>query len=151
MTRVFTSPAEVRAALGEELGPTGWLVVDQARIDAFADATGDHQWIHTDPVRAAAGPHGSTIAHGYLTLSLLPLFGRELFRLDFGSARLNYGLGKVRFPAPVPSGARIRSTAAFTDVTEGPAGHTVTTRYVVELDGGGKPACVAETLVVVTG
>ncbi|GAB3150249.1 MaoC family dehydratase [Amycolatopsis stemonae] len=151
MTRVFSSPDEVRAALGEELGPTGWLVVEQNRIDAFAEATGDHQWIHTDPVKAADGPFGSTIAHGFLTLSLIPQFARELYNLDFGSARINYGLGKVRFPAPVPVGSRLRATATFTDLADSPAGHTVTTRYVVELDGAAKPACVAEMLVVVHG
>jgi acyl dehydratase len=150
VTRAFTSADEVRAALGEELGPTDWLVVEQARIGAFADATDDHQWIHTDPGRAAAGPFGSTIAHGFLTLSLIPRFARELYRLNFGTARINYGLGKVRFPAPVPVGSRLRATATFIELRPGAAGVTVTTRYVIELDGATKPACVAETLVVVT-
>ncbi|MGW7532477.1 MaoC family dehydratase [Amycolatopsis sp. NPDC054798] len=149
MTRVFGSADEVRAALGEEIGPTDWFAVDQARIDAFADATGDRQWIHTDPERAANGPFGSTIAHGFLTLSLLPYFGAQLVRLDFGSARINYGLGKVRFPAPVPVGSRLRATATFADLQPSNSGVTVTTRYVVELEGAAKPACVAETLVVV--
>ncbi|KZB83163.1 MaoC family dehydratase [Amycolatopsis regifaucium] len=150
MTRVFASADDVRAVLGEEFGPTGWLTVDQARIDAFAEATGDHQWIHTDPELAATGPFGTTIAHGFLTLSLIPHFARELYRLDFGTARINYGLGKVRFPAPVPVGSRLRASATFTELKPGPAGVTVTTRYVVELDGAAKPACVAETLVVVS-
>jgi len=150
MTRVFTSTDEVRAALGDELGPTEWLVVQQDRIDAFADATEDHQWIHTDPAKAASGPFGATIAHGFLTLSLIPRFAKELYRLDFGTARINYGLGKVRFPAPVPVGSRLRANATFTEFRPGTAGVTVTTRYVVELDGAAKPACVAETLVVVS-
>jgi acyl dehydratase len=150
VTRVFASPDEVRDALGEPLGPTGWLVVEQARITAFADTTGDDQWIHTDPECAATGPFGTTVAHGFLTLSLIPQFSRELFRLGFGTARINYGLGKVRFPAPVPVGSRLRATAAITDLRPGPAGTTVTTRYVVEIDGAAKPACVAETLVVVS-
>ncbi|ONF73705.1 MaoC family dehydratase [Amycolatopsis keratiniphila] len=150
MTRVFASAGDVQAVLGEEFGPTGWLTVDQARIDAFAEATGDHQWIHTDPERAATGPFGTTIAHGFLTLSLIPYFARELYRLDFGTARINYGLGKVRFPAPVPVGSRLRAKATFTELQPGTAGVTVTTRYVVELDGTAKPACVAETLVVVS-
>lgn len=149
MTRVFGSADEVRTALGEEIGPTEWFTVDQARINAFAEATGDRQWIHTDPERAANGPFGSTIAHGFLTLSLLPYFGTQLFRLEFGSARINYGLGKVRFPAPVPVGSRLRATATFADLQPGKSGVTVTTQYVVELEGAAKPACVAETLVVV--
>ncbi|KFU82014.1 Acyl dehydratase [Amycolatopsis lurida] len=150
MTRVFASADEVSAALGDELGPTEWLVVQQDRIDAFADATEDHQWLHTDPAKAASGPFGTTIAHGFLTLSLIPRFAKELYRLDFGTARINYGLGKVRFPAPVPVGSRLRSSATFTELRPGTAGVTVTTRYVVELDGAAKPACVAETLVVVS-
>ena len=149
MTRVFGSADEIRAALGEEIGPTAWFAVDQARIDAFADATGDHQWIHTDPARAASGPFGSTVAHGFLTLSLIPFFSAQLVRLDFGSARINYGLGKVRFPAPVPVGSRLRASASFADLKPSSAGVTVTTRYTVELEGAPKPACIAETLVVV--
>ncbi|WP_134662825.1 MULTISPECIES: MaoC family dehydratase [unclassified Amycolatopsis] len=149
MTRVFGSADEMRAALGEEIGPTAWFAVGQARIDAFAEATGDRQWIHIDPERAANGPFGATIAHGFLTLSLIPYFSAQLVRLDFGSARINYGLGKVRFPAPVPVGSRLRASASFADVKDGTAGITVTTRYTVELEGAAKPACVAETLVVV--
>ncbi|MET9262054.1 MaoC family dehydratase [Amycolatopsis sp. NPDC004079] len=151
MTRVFSSADEVRAALGEEIGPTEWFAVDQARIDAFAEATGDRQWIHTDPERAANGPFGSTIAHGFLTLSLIPFFSAQLVRLDFGSARINYGLGKVRFPSPVPVGSRLRARATFAEAKDSASGVTVTTRYTVELEGAAKPACVAETLVVVAG
>lgn len=150
MTRTFTSLDEVQAALGEELGPSEPLVIDQNRITAFADATGDHQWIHVDPERAANGPYGTTIAHGYLTLSLLPYFGRQLFRLDFGTARINYGLNKVRFPTPVPAGSPVRATATFIDLQRGANGATLTTRYVLEIDNAPRPACVAETLVVVS-
>ncbi|GAB3681459.1 MaoC family dehydratase [Saccharopolyspora tripterygii] len=150
MTRTFTSMNEVKAALGDELGPTAPLVVTQERITAFADATGDHQWIHVDPERATAGPFGTTIAHGYLTLSLLPHFGQQLFHLDFGTARINYGLNKARFPSPVPSGSTVRAKATFIDLQEGPAGATLTTRYVIELDGATKPACVAESLVLLS-
>ncbi len=150
MTRTFTDLDQVRAAVGEELGPSTPLVIDQDRIDAFAAATGDHQWIHVDPERAAAGPFGTTIAHGYLTLSLLPLFGADLYRLDFGGARINYGANKIRFPAPVPVGSTLTATATVTDVTDGPAGAVLTVKYVVSAAGAAKPALVAETLVVVT-
>ncbi|WP_435581561.1 MaoC family dehydratase [Amycolatopsis thermoflava] len=147
--RVFAGIDEVKAALGEELGPSEPLEIDQDRIGAFAGATGDHQWIHVDPERAANGPFGTTIAHGFLTLSLLPWFGQRLFRLDFGTTRINYGLNKVRFPVPVPVGSRLTATATFTDVREGPAGATLTVRYAVTADGAPKPACVAEMLLLV--
>lgn len=148
MTRVFTSVADVRAALGEPIGPSGPVVVDQGRISAFAEITDDPQWIHTDPQRAATGPYGATVAHGYLTLSLLPHFGRELFTLEFGSARVNYGVNKVRFPAPVRVGSALRATVTFTDVTDGPAGTVLTAAYVVDC-GAAKPACAAEALILV--
>ncbi|MDA3624064.1 MaoC family dehydratase [Saccharopolyspora sp. WRP15-2] len=148
MPRTFTSLGEVEAALGEELGPTEPLVITQERINAFADSTGDHQWIHVDPERAASGPYGSTIAHGYLTLSLLPHFGQQLFALDFGTARINYGLNKVRFPAPVPVGSALRARATFADLQKSATGATLTTHYTVDLEGAAKPACVAEMLVV---
>lgn len=148
--RVFHSVDEVKAAIGEELGPTGPLVIDQGRVTAFADATGDQQWIHVDPERAANSPFGGTIAHGYLTLSLIPSFAQRLFRIDFGNARLNYGLNKVRFPGPVLVGSALRAKATIVDVQDGARGATVTTRYVLEVDGAAKPACIAEMLVVVT-
>ncbi|MGV9674081.1 MaoC family dehydratase [Nocardia sp. NPDC003482] len=150
MIRTFTGLDEVRAALGEPLGPSEPLLVDQARIDAFAEVTGDHQWIHVDPDRAAAGPFGRTIAHGYLTLSLLPWFGARLFALEFGSARVNYGVDKVRFPAPVPVDSTLRCTATFTDLREAAGGTILTTRYVVQATDAAKPACVADTLVLLT-
>src|SRR4051794_41564812 len=105
---VFAGLAELTAAEGAELGPTGWLVVDQARVDQFAEATDDHQWIHVDPERAAAGPFGGTIAHGYLTLSLLPALMAEVWRVEDARLGINYGLNRVRFPSPVPVGSRVR-------------------------------------------
>src|SRR5919202_1835664 len=106
--RTFTSIEELSAAVGEDLGTTEWLEVTQDRVDAFADATGDHQWIHVDVDRARSGPFGGTIAHGYLTLALIAHFGPQLYGLQTPGARLNYGVNKVRFPAPVRVGARIR-------------------------------------------
>lgn len=150
MTRVFTDIDEVRAAIGEPIGPGDPLTVDQKRIDAFADATGDHQWIHVDPEKAAAGPFGTTIAHGYLTLSLVPLLGADLFTLKFGGARINYGANKVRFPSPVPVDSVLTASATITDVSESQAGWVLTVKYVVSAEGAEKPALVAETLVVVT-
>ena len=146
--RVFRSLDELSAAVGEELGPTDWMTVTQEQVDTFADATGDHQWIHVDPVRAADGPFGGTIAHGYLTLSLVPRIAAELFDLETEGAKLNYGVNKVRFPHPVPVGLRIRGTVTIAELTEIPAGHQMITRYVVEIEGVAKPACVAETVVL---
>ncbi|MFF2197502.1 acyl dehydratase [Streptomyces sp. 3211.6] len=144
--RIFTSAEELHAAIGEPLGPSGWLEVDQKRIDLFADATGDHQWIHVDPERAAAGPFGSTIAHGYLTLSLLPSLVPQVMRVEGMRMGINYGLGKVRFPATVPVGSRLRATAVITEVTEAGGGVQVAATVTVEREGGEKPVCVAESL-----
>jgi acyl dehydratase len=140
-----------RGLVGQELGPTDWVDVEQDRIDAFAAATDDHQWIHVDPERAAAGPFGTTIAHGYLTLSLLPALGSRV--LPFGGARLtiNYGLNRVRFPAPVPVGSRVRGRFRIVDVAEVDGGFQVTAEATVERDGGDKPVCVAETVYRVLG
>ncbi|KAA9163241.1 MaoC family dehydratase [Amycolatopsis acidicola] len=146
MTTVFPARGDLEAALGTTLGPTPWFPIRQDHIDAFAEATGDHQWIHVDPGRAADGPYGRTIAHGYLTLSLIPRFGGELFRFDFGGARVNYGLDKVRFPSPVPVDAQVRASAQFLELRPVAAGTQLRTRYTIESDTGGKPACVAETL-----
>ncbi|AXG77071.1 MaoC family dehydratase [Streptomyces paludis] len=151
--RIFTSVDELRAAIGEQLGPGEWLEIDQKRVDLFAEATGDHQWIHVDPDRAATGPFGTTIAHGYLTLSLLPLFVPRLLRVENVRMGVNYGTNKVRFPAPVPVGSRLRASAVLTEVTEvaaGPAagdgGVQLTARVTVEREGGDKPVCVAESV-----
>jgi acyl dehydratase len=146
--RVFHSLADLDAAVGEELGPTEWLTISQDRVNTFADATGDHQWIHVDVSRAAAGPFGGTIAHGYLTLSLLPMLASQLFHIDTMGAKLNYGINKVRFPSPVPVGSSIRARATIVAVTDVPAGKQLVTRYVIEIEDTEKPACVAETVVL---
>ena len=146
--RVFTTFEEVTAAVGEELGTSDWLEIDQKRVDAFADSTGDHQWIHVDVERAKDGPFGGTIAHGYLTLSLIPQFTTQIFGLETPGAKLNYGVDKVRFPSPVKVGARVRATATITDITDVPAGKQMNTKYVLEIENEDKPACVAETVVL---
>jgi acyl dehydratase len=146
--RVFTTFDEITAAAGEPLGTTDWVEITQDRVDAFADATGDHQWIHVDVERAKDGPFGGTIAHGYLTLSLVPWLGSQIFTLETPGAKLNYGMNKVRFPHPVLVGKRIRATAVFSDVSQLAAGLQVTISYTVEIEGEAKPACVADTLVV---
>ncbi|MFF7141837.1 MaoC family dehydratase [Streptomyces nodosus] len=144
--RTFTSVDELRAAVGEQLGYTGWVEIDQKRIDLFADATGDHQWIHVDPGKAASGPFGRTIAHGYLTLSLLPLFGPQLIKVENVRMGLNYGTNKVRFPAPVPVGSRLRATGVITGVEDVPGGVQLAVAFTVEREGGDKPVCVAESV-----
>jgi acyl dehydratase len=131
---------------GLELGPSEWREITQERVDRFADATGDHQWIHVDPERAAAGPFGGTIAHGYLTLSMLPETAFALMPVEDASSAINYGLNKVRFPAPVPVGSRIRTSYRIVDVAEVEGGVQVTTAATVEREGSDKPVCVAETL-----
>ncbi|QIK65513.1 MaoC family dehydratase [Nocardioides sp. HDW12B] len=146
--RSFTSVEELENATGEEIGPSDWITVDQERVNAFADATGDHQWIHVDVERAKDSPFGGTIVHGYLTLSLLPLFTSELFTLDTPGAKLNYGTNKVRFPAPLPVGSKVRATATIAEVSETKAGTQLVTRYTIETEGSDKPACVAETVVL---
>ncbi|MFR9673968.1 MaoC family dehydratase [Streptomyces sp. TR02-1] len=144
--RVFTSVEELRSAVGEELGTSDWLEVDQKRIDLFAEATGDHQWIHVDPDRAAEGPFGHTIAHGYLTLSLLPVLVPQILRVDGVRMGINYGVNKVRFPAPVPVGSRLRARAVVTGVEDVEGGVQLTTAVMVEREGEQKPVCVAESV-----
>jgi acyl dehydratase len=145
--RVFTSAAELTAAVGERLGPGEWLEVDQRRIDLFAEATGDHQWIHVDPVRAADGPFGTTVAHGYLTLALLPALLPGVLRVEGAAMGLNYGTDRVRFPAPVPVGSRLRASAEVRGATAaGENGVQLALLVTVEREGGGKPVCVAEVL-----
>ena len=146
--RVFTTLDEVAAASGEELGSSDWLTIEQDRVDRFAEATGDHQWIHVDVERAASGPFGGTIAHGYLTLSLIPFLGSQVFSLETPGAKLNYGVNKVRFPHPVRVGTRIRDRVAMGEVTDLPAGKQLTLRHTIEIEGQAKPACVAETVVL---
>ena len=144
----FTTLDDVAAAAGTEIGTSEWLEVDQARIDAFADATLDHQWIHVDAEAAAAGPFGTTIAHGFLTLSLLPHVASQVFRLETPGARLNYGLEKVRFPSPVPVASRLRSHVRFGEVRDLPAGKQLVVEHTVEIEGHDKPACVAQHVVL---
>jgi len=132
-------------AVGTVLGPTDWVEVDQARIDAFATATSDHQWIHVDPERAAVGPFGTTIAHGYLTLALLPAFLEQVFQPD-ASLTLNYGLNRVRFTAPVPVGSRLRARFEVLSCDEVEGGVQLVATATVEREGADRPACVAETV-----
>ena len=146
--RVFTTLAEVAEAAGQELGTSDWVTIDQDRVNQFADATGDHQWIHVDVEQAAAGPFGGTIAHGYLTLSLVPWLGSQVFALDTPGAKLNYGVNKVRFPTPLRVGSRIRTHVVVGEVTDLPAGKQLTLRHTIEIEGEPKPACVAETVVL---
>ncbi|MGO0575499.1 MaoC family dehydratase [Ornithinimicrobium panacihumi] len=145
--RVYRSIEELEQAVGSTLGRSGWYVVDQERVDAFADATGDHQWIHVDPHRAAASPFGGTIAHGYLTLSMLPMLAAEIYRVEGVGTALNYGLDKVRFPAPLPVGARIRATAELVSATPvSQDGMQFVVRFTVEAEGYERPVCVADTI-----
>jgi acyl dehydratase len=132
---------------GDTYGPTSWIDVPQERIQAFADATGDHQWIHVDPERAAAGPFGGTIAHGYLTLSLVPVMTEEVVPRDPDAKMgVNYGLNRVRFPAPLPSGSRVRGTFRVASVEEHDWGYQATLETTIEREGGEKPVCVAEVV-----
>jgi acyl dehydratase len=148
---VFKTFDEVAEAAGQSLGVSGWLAIDQARVDTFAEATSDHQWIHVDVARAKAGPFGGTVAHGYLTLALAPSLGAQTFAFETPGAILNYGVNKVRFPTPVPVGSRIRAEVRLGEVTVVPAGLQVTIGYVIEIEHGAKPACVAETVVLLVG
>jgi acyl dehydratase len=142
----FAGGDELKAGVGTHLGFSDWMTIDQARIDTFADATGDHQWIHVDPERAKDGPFGTTIAHGYLTLSITNLFLPQLLVVPTATAGVNYGANKVRFPAPVPVGSRIRMGCELLEVTDVPGGVQVITRNTVEIDGSDKPACVVEAI-----
>jgi acyl dehydratase len=146
--RVFTSFDEIGEAVGEQLGTSDWVTIDQERVNTFADATGDHQWIHVDEERAKAGPFGGTIAHGYLTLSLIPWLGSQVFSIETPGAKLNYGLNKVRFPNPVRVGQRLRLTVTLGDVVDLPVGKQVSLKHVIEIEGADKPACVAESIVL---
>ena len=144
--KIYGSLAEFAEAKGDSFGPTDWVEIDQRRIDLFAEATGDHQWIHVDPVRAQTGPFGGTIAHGYLTLSLLPSLLGELYTVENVAMGINYGLNKVRFPSPLPAGGRVRVSAVLTDVRRGQGYVEGVVTSTVEVDGSAKPACVAETV-----
>jgi acyl dehydratase len=145
--RTITGLDGLRQAEGEVLGTSDWHEVTQQTIDDFADVTGDHQWIHVDPERAKDTPFGGTIAHGYFTLSLAPKLTNEIFAMDGFAFAVNYGLNKVRFPAPVPVNSKVRATAKVAKLEDVPGGAQMTLELVFEREGGEKPVCVAETLV----
>ena len=143
----FHGREELVGSLGRELGPGEWVEIGQDRIDGFADVTGDHQWIHVDPERAAAGPYGATVAHGFLTLSLVPLLLDGLRRVEGTKMGLNYGLERVRFPSAVRSGTRVRARSTLVDATDvGDGGVQLVTRVTIEVEGSAKPACVADVV-----
>ncbi|GFM18049.1 MULTISPECIES: MaoC family dehydratase [Mycobacteriaceae] len=143
----FNGLSELAAAEGAELGPTEWLEITEDRVDLFADATEDHQWIHVDPERAANGPFGGTIAHGLLTLSLLPHFTHQLYTVDNIAMAINYGYNKVRFITPVRVGARLRARAVIASVAQLDNAVQATLNTTVEIEGAEKPAAVAESIV----
>jgi acyl dehydratase len=142
--RTFETLDDLGRAEGEDLGHSDWLTVGQDRVQWFADATGDHHWIHLDEERARAAGYGGTLVHGFLTLALIADFMQQIYRVDGVELVLNYGLDKVRFPAPVPSGSRIRARASLVRVEPVATGAKVTVRYVMEAEGIEKPACIAD-------
>jgi acyl dehydratase len=147
MPSVFESPAELKAAVGRPLGKSEWLEITQDRIDRFAEATGDHQWIHVDPVRAAQGPFGRTIAHGYLTQSLVNFFLPQIVVVKGISMGINYGADRLRFPAPVPVGSRVRGSAELIEAEEQKDGSVqAKIRVTVEIEGSERPGCVIDTI-----
>ncbi len=147
---VFSDSDAVSASVGMEVGVSPWLLINQPLITRFADATGDHQWIHVDEARAADGPYGRTIAHGFLVLSLLPSLSSGAVSFEGFFSRVNYGVNRVRFPAPVRVGARIRDRVRINSATVHPAGLQVGVGHTVELENQPKPACVAETVLLLT-
>ncbi|HWD11187.1 MAG TPA: MaoC family dehydratase [Solirubrobacteraceae bacterium] len=142
----LTGLEEVKAHVGKELGVSDWQLVTQERIDRFAEVTGDDQWIHVDPERARETPFGGTIAHGYYTLSLAPRFSYDMFKFEGFAFGLNYGLNRVRFPAPLPVGEKVRMRATLKALEEIPGGAQITTELSFEREGADKPVCVAESL-----
>jgi acyl dehydratase len=147
--KVFQGISELQEAVGSHLGHSAWHEVTQEQVNLFADATGDHQGIHVDPDRAAAGPFGAPIAHGYLTLSLVPILSAEVYRVDGVRMALNYGANRVRFPAPLKVGSRVRGGVQLDSVEPSSLGFTLAATVTVEIEGVPKPACVAQTLVVI--
>jgi len=137
---------EVKQHVGKELGVSEWHEVTQERINAFADATGDHQWIHVDPERAKETPFGGTIAHGYYTLGLGPMFSYSMFSVEGFAFGVNYGVNRVRFPAPLPVGSKVRMRATLASVDDVPGGAQISITQTFETDSGDKPVCVAESL-----
>ena len=147
MATVFQSPKDLAAAVGKQLGQSDWIEITQERINKFADATGDHQWIHVDPERAKAGPFGRCIAHGYLTQSLVNYFLPQIVQVQGISMGVNYGADRVRFPAPVPVGSRIRGSAELLAVEKTKdGGFQATVRVTVEIEGSDRPGCVIDTI-----
>ncbi len=146
MTTVFKSPEELLDHVGDHLGSSDWLQIDQARINTFAEATGDDQWIHVDPEKAKEGPFKSTIAHGYLTLSLVNLFLPQIIEVQGISMGVNYGSDKLRFPAPVPVDSRVRGVGQLIAAEVVKGGIQATTRVTVEIEGSDRPACVVDTI-----
>ncbi len=147
MTTVFDNPSQLAGAVGAHLGYSDWLEISQQRIDLFAEATGDHQWIHTDPERAKSGPFGATIAHGYLTQSLVNFFLPQIVDVQGISMGVNYGADRLRFPAPVPVGSRVRGGAELISAEEVKGGAVqAVIRVTVEIEGGERPACVIDTI-----
>ena len=149
--KTFATPSALLDAVGHDLGTTDWFEIDQERINAFAIATGDEQWIHVDPERAAAGPFGGTIAHGYLTLSLVPFFTAQLLDVRDVQMAINYGLDRVRFLQPVRSGSRIRASGSISSAEVAGRGVCVDVKITIEIDGEAKPALVAETIALFVG
>lgn len=144
--RVFDGLDDLRAAVGTQIGSGDWMTVDQERIDTFADATGDHQWIHIDPARAEDGPFGTTIAHGFLTLSLLSVLVKDVYSVEGVKMGVNYGLNKVRFTSPVAVGSKVRANVELVEVSDVTGGVQLTTKVTVEIEGSERPALVAEWL-----
>ena len=149
--RTFTGLDELAQGVGTHLGYSDWHTITQEQIDLFAEATGDHQWIHTDPQRAAASPFGTTVAHGYLTLSLIPSLVGQVYTVEGLQMAVNYGCNKVRFPSPVPAGARVRAGVELLQLSRGPQGTQTVSRVTVEREGWDKPACVAEAVALLVG
>ena len=144
--RTLNGIDEIESLVGTELGSSEWTTIDQDAINIFADVTDDHQWIHIDEERAAEGPYGATIVHGFFTLSLIPKFSSEIFTIEGVSIRVNYGLNKVRFAQPVPVGSRLRGTVSVNEVIRGEKGTQVILKHVIEIDGEERPACIAEVV-----
>jgi acyl dehydratase len=142
----FSGIDDLKSRVGEDLGSSDWLEITQERVNQFAEATGDHQWIHVDPERAKAGPFGGPIAHGYLTLSLTPLLLPQIMQVEGVSMTVNYGLNKLRFPSPVPVGSKLRISATLAAIEEVPGGAQATINATFEVEGASKPSCVAEIL-----
>lgn len=146
MTTVFKTPHDLEAAIGTKLGESDWLLIDQERINLFADATGDHQWIHVDPEKAKQGSFGTTIAHGYLTMSLVNMFLPQIVDVQGISMGVNYGADKLRFPAPVKVNSRVRGVGELVSVEQVKGGVQAVIRVTVEIEGEDRPACVVDTI-----